>query len=163
MPAPLLRKKPADKIVSYDPVSAAAWAAGAKATAAVVELIDMLKLNPSYSGTAKALAEQLEAATTLTPCALKKEARTQPARSWTFQDYLLTVRVCEALRGVVVDGVDSIPHGAFGLFDQMREKAANAILDFIAPIEEYRDLVKLERAMERLSGNESLRRLGRRR
>jgi len=156
MPAPLLRKKPA--VVSYDPVSAAAWAAGAKAAAAVVEMIDLLKLNPRYSGTAKALTEQLEAATALTPCALKKEARTHPARSWTFQDYLLIVRVYEALRDVVGDGVGSIPHDAFGSFDEMRKKAANAILDFITPIEEYRNLVKLERAMERLSGNKSLRR-----
>ena len=158
MPTPLLRKKPADKAVTYDPVSAAAWAAGAKATAAVIDLIDLLKLNPTHAKTAKTLTEQLEAATALTPCAIKKEARTQPKRSWSFQDYLLTVRVCEALRTVVVDGVDCVPRGTFDLFDQTRERAAQAVIAFIDPIDAYCTLVKRERAYERLSGNQSLRR-----
>jgi hypothetical protein len=158
MPAPLLRKKPSAQLDMFDPVSAAAWSAGATATAAVVAVVDLLALSHAHSKLAKDLTAQLEAATALTPCAVKREARTKPRKRWGFQDYILTVQVCEGLRSVIVDGCDQIPQGQFALFDATRETAAQAIIAFIDPIEAYAKLVKRERAMERLSGNESLRR-----
>lgn len=158
MPAPLLRKKPSIKVPVYDPVSAAAWSAGATATAAVLALIDLLRISPAYHHEATPLYAQIEAATALSPCAIKSEARTQPAHVWSFQDYLLTVKVCEVLRDIVVDAVDFVPAGSFGLFDSTREAAAKAIVKFIEQIEVYTKLVGRERAMERLSGNKSLRR-----
>jgi len=159
MPAPLLRKKPSAQLDMFDPVSAAAWAAGAKATAAVLALVDLLRMSPAYHHEATELYTQLEAATALTPCAIKSEARTKPCKQWGFDDYILTVRVCEGLRSVVVDGCDGmVPQGTFGLLDASREAAAQAIVAFIDPIEAYGKLVKRERAYERISGNESLRR-----
>jgi hypothetical protein len=157
MPAPLLRKKP-DKGVTYDPVSAEAWAAGATATAAVVDLLDLLRLNPTHAATAALLTQQLDAAAALTPCALKKDGRTQPRQKWSFQDYLLTVGLCASLRSIVVDGVDCVPRGTFAPFDATRERAAQAVIAFVDKIDNYATLVKRERAYERLSGNQSLRR-----
>jgi hypothetical protein len=155
-PSPLLRKKKVEE--TFDPVSAGAWAAGAKATAKVLELLKLLRINPAYYHEATPLFEQLNAATALSPCAVKSDARTKPRRQWSFQDYLLTVRVGEALRKIVVDGVDFVPKGQLGLFDTMREDAAKAIIVFVDEIEKYTTLVKRERAMERISGTESLRR-----
>lgn len=158
MPAPLLRKKPSTQLDMFDPVSAAAWAAGAKATAAVISLVDLLKLNPAYRQVAQDLTVQLEAATALTPCAVKSEARTKPRKQWNFQDYILAVQVCEGLRSVIVDGCDCVTRGIFSLFDTTRETAAQAVIAFVDSIEAYGKLVKRERAYERISGNESLRR-----
>lgn len=158
MPAPLLRKKPSSKPETFDPVSTTAWAAGAKATAAVIGLVDLLALNPKHKQVANDLTAQLEAAVALTPCAVKSDARTKLLKRWSFQDYLLTVRVCEALRDIVVDGVQCVPPGAFGLFDATREEAAQTVVTFIEQIEAYEKLVKRERAYERLSGEKSLRR-----
>ncbi len=156
MPAPLLRKKKTER--PYDPVSAEVWAAGARATAALIEVIDLIAISQKYSGHHKPLRAQLAAAVTLTPCAQEREARTRPAFEWTFNDYLSAVRVAQALREIVVTGVDFVPTGEFGLFDTLREKAAKAIIDFNATIENYTKLVKRDRAMERLSGQKSLRR-----
>lgn len=159
MPAPLLRKKPSAQLDMFDPISAAAWAAGAKATAAVLALIDILRMSPAYHHEATELYTQLEAAAALTPCAIKSEARTKPCKQWGYQDYILTVRVCEALRSIVVDGLCSeVPPGTFRLFDTTRETAAQAVIAFVDPIEAYAKLVRRERAMERISGDESLRR-----
>lgn len=158
MPAPLLRKKPSSEPETFDPVSAAAWAAGAKATAAVIGLVDLLALNPNHKQVAKDLTAQLETAAALTPCAVKSDARTKPRKRWSFQDYLLTVRVCEALRDIVVDGVQCVPPGSFSLFDSTREEAAQAVVAFVEQIEAYAKLVGRERAYERLSGEKSLRR-----
>lgn len=158
MPAPLIRKKPSTQIDMFDPISATAWAAGARATAAVVAVIDLLALSNAYSRLAKTLASQIEAATALSPCAIKSEARTKPRKQWSFQDYILAVQVCEGLRSVIVDGCDQVPHGQLGLFDVTRDAAAQATIAFVGTIEAYAKLVRRERAMERLSGDESLRR-----
>lgn len=156
MPAPLLRKKKTEK--TYDPVSAEVWAAAARATACVVEVFEIIAINGKYGDRYKPLCDQLAAATALTPCAQVKEVRTQPGAEWTFDDYLMAVRVAQTLREIVITGVDFVPTGEFSLFDALREKAANAIIDFNATIETYTKLVKRERAMERLSGRKSRRR-----
>jgi hypothetical protein len=158
MPAPLLRKKPSAQLDMFDPVSAAAWAAGAKATASVVAVIDLLWLNPVCNQAAHDLTKQLEAAVVLTPCGLKKEARTKPPKAWGYEDYILAVRVCDALRTVVMDGCAFVPQGQFALFDQARETATQETISFVGAIEAYAKLVKRERAMERISGNASARR-----
>lgn len=156
MPAPLLRKKKTEKI--YDPVSAEVWAAGASATALVVELFEMIGVSHKYGDRYKPLCDQLAAATALTPCAQAKEVRTQPPKMWSFNDYLSAVNVAQALREIVVTGVDFVPAGEFAPFDALRDKAATAILDFNTKIETYTKLVRRDRAMERLSGEKSLRR-----
>ncbi len=156
---PLLRKKPSAQLDLFDPVSAAAWAAGATATSKIVALLALLDLSPRYREQAAPLQKQLVAAAALTPCAVVRDARTKPKRRWSFQDYILTVQVCEALRSIVVDGVDFVPRGEFAPFDTTREDAALAVIAFVDEIEKYSKLVKRERAMERLSGTESLRRL----
>jgi len=157
MPAPLLRKKPGTQTDMFDPTSAATWAAGAKATAAIVSMIDLLKLNPNHAQTARDIATQLKAATALTPCALTRDARTKPYRQWGFSDYVLAVKVYEALRDVFAEGVKRVPPG-FDLFDSTREAAAQDIIAFAESIEVYAKLVKRERAYERLSGERSGRR-----
>lgn len=158
-PSILRKKKPEGaKESPLDPMSASAWALGAIATARVVELIDLLKISIKHGSAAAALREQLGAATALTPCALVQDARTTPRRAWSYQDYLLIVQVCTALRKIVVDDVDFVPPGEFGLFDTVRENAANAVIAFSKEVEKYTKLIKRERAMERLSGEKSQRR-----
>lgn len=155
--ASLLRKKP-NVVKVLDPVSASAWAAGAKATAATVSVIDLLAISHSHKKLAKDLTGQLEAATTLTPCAVKSGARTSPKKAWSFDDYILTVKVCEALRLVILESVERVPCGVFSLLDTTRETAANEIRTFAEEVETYAKLVKRERSYERISGNKSTRR-----
>jgi hypothetical protein len=156
MATPLLRKKHVEG-KTYDQTSAAAWAGLAKATASTMAMIDALGLDPSYVERAAVLAVQLETATALTPCAIKKAARTEPPQNWDYQDYINVVRVYDALR-IVVDEIDLVQHNGF--FRTMRNAAAVYVLDAFDPIEAYRSLVRRERAMERLSGNMSRRRRG---
>lgn len=145
-------------VEEFDPVSAATWAAGARATAKVLELLDLLKMSAAYGHKATPLFEKLDKVTAFTPCARTRDTRTKPRRTWTFQEYLQTVKVGETLREIVVDGVDFVPLGEFSLFDTMRNDAATAIIAYVEEIEKYTTLVKRERSMERLSGTESLRR-----
>ena len=155
--ASLLRKKP-NVVETFDPVSASTWAAGAKATAATVSVVDLLAISHSHKKLAKDLTGQLEAATALTPCAVKSGARTSPKRSWSFDDYILAVKVCQALRVIILESADRVPHGAFSLLDITRETAANEIRTFAEEVETYAKLVKRERSYERISGNKSARR-----
>ena len=157
MPAPLLRKKPSEP-KPFDPVSASTWAAGAKATADVIAVLELLKLNPVHAKTATVLLVQLDAATALTPCAVQG-ARIKPRWQWNFAEYLLAVRVCEALRSIIVDGVASVPvPSGLGLYDTTRDTAIQSTVLFVEQIEAYAKLVKRERAYERISGEKSLRR-----
>jgi hypothetical protein len=152
----VLRKKSTPE--AFDPVSAATWAAGALATARVNELIALIALSYEYKNRSANLRAQIDAATALTPCSTQRDARTKPCQRWSFQDYLLAFQVCEALRKIVVDGVEFVPNGKFELFDTARVAAANAVIAFVDEVEVYTKLIRRERAMERLSGTESLRR-----
>lgn len=135
-----------------DPVSGAAWKSALRATISLARAVGASSDIPeSLAGTSTKLilARQLLAVTAATPAYPFEGARSPVPTKWSYADYLRLAEVGKFCLSMLASLVED------GVHDDTLSPAAAALSSMQEALKAYTKLIRTERAMERLSGEES--------